>query len=117
HTLSAVPLRHLFCSTHPATPGVSTLSLHDALPICAPERRDFGDRDRAGARRVRSDVVLREVRVSHRDLLAADRPSPPIESSADIDRKSTRLNSSHVSISYAGFCLKKKKITDQDRDT
>src|SRR5207249_12336209 len=29
--------------------------------------------------------------------------------SADVDRKSTRLNSSHVSISYAVFCLKKKK--------
>src|SRR5438067_10566958 len=31
--------------------------------------------------------------------------------SADVDRKSTRLNSSHVSISYAVFCLKKKKST------
>src|SRR5699024_958306 len=30
------------------------------------------------------------------------------------DRKSTRLNSSHVSISYAVFCLKKKKITNED---
>src|SRR5437868_7414346 len=30
---------------------------------------------------------------------------------ADLDRKSTRLNSSHVSISYAVFCLKKKKKT------
>src|SRR5690606_41900172 len=30
---------------------------------------------------------------------------------ADIDRKSTRLNSSHVKISYAVFCLKKKRIT------
>src|SRR5256885_12285809 len=29
----------------------------------------------------------------------------------DIDRKSTRLNSSHLVISYAVFCLKKKKIT------
>src|SRR5690242_21092994 len=31
----------------------------------------------------------------------------------DQDRKSTRLNSSHMSISYAVFCLKKKKIQDQ----
>src|SRR5699024_11992721 len=30
------------------------------------------------------------------------------------DRKSTRLNSSHVSISYAVFCLKKKKLTQQN---
>src|SRR5699024_12384270 len=33
----------------------------------------------------------------------------------DIDRKSTRLNSSHVSISYAVFCLKKKKIKRRER--
>src|SRR5438067_10532948 len=32
------------------------------------------------------------------------------ERRASVDRKSTRLNSSHVSISYAVFCLKKKKI-------
>src|SRR3989442_9818150 len=34
---------------------------------------------------------------------------------AQIDRKSTRLNSSHVRISYAVFCLKKKKTTRQHR--
>src|SRR5947208_7812632 len=34
---------------------------------------------------------------------------------ADADRKSTRLNSSHQIISYAVFCLKKKKIADQGR--
>src|SRR5437868_8242233 len=33
------------------------------------------------------------------------------------DRKSTRLNSSHVSISYAVFCLKKKKTTNKNRKT
>src|SRR5690606_31792128 len=33
-----------------------------------------------------------------------------IDGAAGIDRKSTRLNSSHVKISYAVFCLKKKKI-------
>src|SRR5699024_11710389 len=32
------------------------------------------------------------------------------------DRKSTRLNSSHVSISYAVFCLKKKKKTEREQD-
>src|SRR5438067_4325970 len=37
--------------------------------------------------------------------LPLNRPFPPGE-----DRKSTRLNSSHVSISYAVFCLKKKKL-------
>src|SRR5690606_13358089 len=34
-----------------------------------------------------------------------------------LDRKSTRLNSSHVKISYAVFCLKKKKLTDCDRSS
>src|SRR5690242_21394302 len=33
----------------------------------------------------------------------------PLERGHDLDRKSTRLNSSHMSISYAVFCLKKKK--------
>src|SRR5690242_20970095 len=33
------------------------------------------------------------------------------------DRKSTRLNSSHMSISYAVFCLKKKKVEDKKSDT
>src|SRR5438067_6028630 len=35
----------------------------------------------------------------------------------NLDRKSTRLNSSHVSISYAVFCLKKKKSSSTVRDT
>src|SRR3712207_7086619 len=38
-----------------------------------------------------------------------------VKSPADIDRKSTRLNSSHANISYAVFCLKKKKNTSTDR--
>src|SRR5207249_7065714 len=51
--------------------------------------------------------AVREAETSGRDLAAL-----PLESlrriSPRIDRKSTRLNSSHVSISYAVFCLKKK---------
>src|SRR5689334_24233891 len=38
-----------------------------------------------------------------------DRDVPALKSSLETDRKSTRLNSSHSSISYAVFCLKKKK--------
>src|SRR5207249_8386731 len=41
---------------------------------------------------------------------------PPREAEGRLDRKSTRLNSSHVSISYAVFCLKKKKKTDAFTD-
>src|SRR5437773_6636872 len=40
-----------------------------------------------------------------------DRPGPEGGLGAGADRKSTRLNSSHITISYAVFCLKKKKKT------
>src|SRR3712207_7304024 len=44
------------------------------------------------------------------DLDPADRPAVPMERTPPrLDRKSTRLNSSHANISYAVFCLKKKK--------
>src|SRR5690606_39656636 len=45
----------------------------------------------------------------HRGPLRAHDDPPAREALADVDRKSTRLNSSHVKISYAVFCLKKKK--------
>src|SRR2546430_6557053 len=65
-----------------ATTEIYTLSLHDALPICFILVRGRGLR---GVRFLRS-------------------PGKPLQ-----DRKSTRLNSSHSQISYAVFCLKKKK--------
>src|SRR6266498_4772660 len=71
-----------------ATTEIYTLSLHDPLPISS--RRDLG---RQCARR-RPPAGRR---------FALGRP--------DGDRKSTRLNSSHVRISYAVFCLKKKNKT------
>src|SRR5580765_8959332 len=69
-----------------ATTEIYTLSLHDALPICATP--------------------------------AATRPGswwPATRRRAD--RKSTRLNSSHPSISYAVFCLKKKKKKENKLQT
>src|SRR5256885_8948699 len=39
----------------------------------------------------------------------------PVVNASERDRKSTRLNSSHLVISYAVFCLKKKKVTPDDR--
>src|SRR6266571_7501801 len=69
-----------------ATTEIYTLSLHDALPI------------RNSASRSSFPTWRRP-----RDLAA---PSAPPNRP---DRKSTRLNSSHMSISYAVFCLKKKK--------
>src|SRR6266481_6551126 len=74
-----------------ATTEIYTLSLHDALPIY-----------REGLR----SHLLREGLLGLRKVphQGDDRPArPPLR-----DRKSTRLNSSHSSISYAVFCLKKK---------
>src|SRR3989442_10519519 len=86
-----------------ATTEIYTLSLHDALPIspreCGPEERRPlpGDRRAAGTpRRPRRSAGTRGTAATHR------------VGSATRDRKSTRLNSSHVRISYAVFCLKKK---------
>src|SRR5436190_7555484 len=71
-----------------ATTEIYTLSLHDALPI-------FLALGTQGQRQVGKH--------SHITLRARHR------SRHGIDRKSTRLNSSHTVISYAVFCLKKKK--------
>src|SRR5688500_20376694 len=76
------------------------LSLHDALPISA--RRALAEVDLEEAARVPvgrySHGMQKRLSVA-RALLTAP----------DVDRKSTRLNSSHLVISYAVFCLKKKK--------
>src|SRR2546429_10011432 len=74
-----------------ATTEIYTLSLHDALPIC---RKILGE----NAREDEPDPVRNAV-----GFFGADRPEEEM-----IDRKSTRLNSSHGYISYAVFCLKKK---------
>src|SRR5256885_11910616 len=75
-----------------ATTEIYTLSLHDALPIWA-ER-----------------TVSSAPRASIRSWMPrSPRPDPK-------DRKSTRLNSSHLVISYAVFCLKKKKDCDSQQN-
>src|SRR6266446_3704251 len=73
----------IFFFTDPATTEIYTLSLHDALPILLGGSGVFGARVAA---RLARDPALQPGR----------------------DRKSTRLNSSHLVISYAVFCLKKK---------
>src|SRR2546430_13136057 len=77
-----------FFLNDPAPPEISPLPLHDALPICA-RGRSCGS---AGRGRERQGQAQSE-------------PCRPTAA----DRKSTRLNSSHSQISYAVFCLKKKK--------
>src|SRR5690606_41629200 len=74
---------YIFFFSDPATTVIYTLSLHDALPICG---------NGTGA------VVVAGV-----DGGVVDHGGARLR-----DRKSTRLNSSHVKISYAVFCLKKK---------
>src|SRR3712207_7620519 len=75
-----------------ATTEIYTLSLHDALPIC-PSRRD----------------VASPYSFSCAPSSARTPRSPREHGWSSSDRKSTRLNSSHANISYAVFCLKKKK--------
>src|SRR5260221_2203178 len=79
-----------------ATTEIYTLSLHDALPICsiAERVRSASCSSDGGACSSAFSIGCRYV------WLARDRRT---------DRKSTRLNSSHTVISYAVFCLKKKK--------
>src|SRR2546426_9943388 len=92
-----------------ATTEIYTLSLHDALPISSVGRN--------GPRFARIDPRNGEIeRAAPRRaalLPAGDRGPGGRGSGAagDPDRKSTRLNSSHLVISYAVFCLKKKKRT------
>src|SRR5437868_12234455 len=54
-------------------------------------------------------LILADIQLPGMDGLEMTRRIKQDEKTRDIDRKSTRLNSSHVSISYAVFCLKKKK--------
>src|SRR3712207_6860139 len=82
-----------------ATTEIYTLSLHDALPIC----------DARGPARGRARRRCR--RAAPWAARAADERARADARGARADRKSTRLNSSHANISYAVFCLKKKKQT------
>src|SRR2546422_4621101 len=83
-----------------ATTEIYTLSLHDALPIY----------QRAAAVRALLFGQLRQVVYVVNQPLDVDRRERLRERPPEVlDRKSTRLNSSHGYISYAVFCLKKKK--------
>src|SRR5256885_9843394 len=83
---------YFFFFNDTATTEIYTLSLHDALPIC---QSRLGQA--APALWAEHAEAMRVVEQQQCVVL--------------IDRKSTRLNSSHLVISYAVFCLKKKRIT------
>src|SRR2546430_17700782 len=82
-----------------ATTEIYTLSLHDALPILQGLERGERQHYESVPGLPQHGALLGD-HPCDRQLRAAD---------ADRDRKSTRLNSSHSQISYAVFCLKKKK--------
>src|SRR5258708_9780598 len=81
--MSIVARSRFFFFNDTATTEIYTLSLHDALPIYA------------------NAIVA--------GLHAPDVHLDQLQQLIEVDRKSTRLNSSHQIISYAVFCLKKKK--------
>src|SRR5438552_10495546 len=84
-----------------ATTNISTLSLHDALPILSdPYRWMENDKDQEW---------LPFLKGQNEHTRAVLDTIPGRERLLKRDRKSTRLNSSHQIISYAVFCLKKKK--------
>src|SRR5690625_6041839 len=58
--------------------------------------------------RIRS-IGVSNFRVEDLERVEAETGIVPVLNQIELDRKSTRLNSSHVAISYADFCLKKKK--------
>src|SRR5690349_22826599 len=84
----------IFLSMYTAATEIYTLSLHDALPILELEA-----------------VALRVGEVERLADEVVGRAGERLRNALGQDRKSTRLNSSHVEISYAVFCLKKNNVS------
>src|SRR3712207_8903826 len=87
-----------------ATTEIYTLALHDALPIFISIADAF-------------DAMTQPRK--YRDAKPLDEALGELRKAAgsQLDRKSTRLNSSHANISYAVFCLKKKKFSRPNPNT
>src|SRR2546427_10213362 len=90
----SMPIAVFFFFNDTATTEIYTLSLHDALPILM--FRWIGN-------------APPQMPVKKKSLAGYPRPAKAEKLFSKVDRKSTRLNSSHSQISYAVFCLKKKK--------
>src|SRR2546426_9160175 len=95
----STPFFCFFFFNDTATTEIYTLSLHDALPIWG-----------STCWITRCPWICRTVGTASRGAPCSPMRFPLSGRSRDRDRKSTRLNSSHLVISYAVFCLKKKKI-------
>src|SRR5439155_24039957 len=102
----------LFFSNDTPTTAIYTLSLHDALPIYSMPKGFFTQSACVLLSQATSlDAIvplLSEFSIAKR----VDQSTEPNLGGPALDRKSTRLNSSHVAISYAVFCLKKKNNTN-----
>src|SRR5207248_4430948 len=96
---SPLPSLASFFFTAPPPPTTYTLSLHDALPIY----------HRQLPSHARDHLVGADFSFRHRFQRDEHSPVETYVGTKNQDRKSTRLNSSHRTISYAVFCLKKKK--------
>src|SRR3712207_6020623 len=89
-----------------ATTEIYALALHDALPICDDS---FAGRADKAELRAEGDGDRRRVRARDGPAARAAGRYPAdlaVLLEAEVDRKSTRLNSSHANISYSVFCLK-----------
>src|SRR5690606_39899844 len=111
--IASICRRPMSRSNQPAPTGNTTLSLHDALPISSTRievARAYAI-SRLGWIRDQQHKLRAQARETPRQYI--ERESHYVWGRRYLDRKSTRLNSSHVKISYAVFCLKKKcnKIT------
>src|SRR5262245_63963571 len=106
----ARPFILFFSFNYPATTDISTLSLHDALPISF-ALRSLRDPERENCLRWSGPATRgASTRLQQRASHFCPCPNRRL---CKRDRKSTRLNSSHLGISYAVFCLKKKRIIQQ----
>src|SRR5207253_11004601 len=95
----------------PAIPDISPLSLHDALPISKPIVLVLALDKVLGRDKPLCNVSVAPVIAENEACCEPmHRSTISLGDIAGPDRKSTRLNSSHVAISYAVFCLKKKTI-------
>src|SRR5207248_9885172 len=96
-------------SNNQPPPVIYPLSLHDALPICCRRDRHLPPAvrpDRRGG--VPGLTVASPFSEGKRRIACFSMSRTGMDALAKRDRKSTRLNSSHRTISYAVFCLKKK---------
>src|SRR3712207_8015426 len=104
--MTQTELMSYFFFNDTATTEIYTLSLHDALPILDHRLGVLvaAERLRRGLAGVGHRVA--DPRLPH--VLHAGDEVAHLADAEPLDRKSTRLNSSHANISYAVFCLKKK---------